>query len=87
MDDFDEVQQLEMQKENLRELMKGMETSEMDFTQANEAMINFAKEHEADDGLVSGTGCAWKEITSAVVTERVESGDVVEEGDGCCVII
>jgi ribose 5-phosphate isomerase RpiB len=86
MDDFDEVQQLEIQKENLQKQIEGMENGEMDFTEANEALINAVKEKEDEDGLVSGTGEGWKDVINAVAPERVESGDVVEEGGGCCVM-
>ncbi len=87
MEEFDEVQQLEIQKEYLQEQLNGINGAEMDFTEANQAMINSVKEKEEEDDLVSGTGSGWKEIVPTVTHhERVESGDPVVEEEGCCVI-
>lgn len=84
MDEFDELQQLEILKEDIQEQMKGMQTAEADFTEANEAMIKFIQDNEAEDELVSGTGSGWKDLAT-VVAEKEEPGATVQE-DRCCVI-
>ena len=81
----DELQQMEAELKTLQEQMKGMEDAEIDFTQAKGAISEYVQEKEPEDGLVSGGGSVWKEIASAIVTERVDSGNVVEE-NSCCVI-
>jgi len=82
MDELDELDQLQNEAKALQQQLKGMDTAEMDFAQANEAMLEFVKTQEVKDDLVSGDGMGWKEITNVIVTERVE---VVEEKK-CCVI-
>lgn len=94
--DNEELDQLQFQKVGMIQQIEGMAKSEITFEQANEEMVAFVKEKELQDGLISGNGSSWKEISfapsveinSAPTPENASNiaGQAVEEKHKCCVI-
>mmetsp|Transcript_16394 Transcript_16394/g.24518 ORF Transcript_16394/g.24518 Transcript_16394/m.24518 type:complete len:99 (+) Transcript_16394:100-396(+) len=96
--DGEEYEQLKFQKAGIIKQIDGMGDAEMSFDQANEDMVTFVMENKVRDGLVSGNGSTWKEITFAPSAATALNGAPTEnakrnpapntlaQGDKCCVI-
>ena len=94
--DGEEYEQLKFQKAGIIKQIEGMADAEMNFDQANEDMVTFVHENEVNDGLVSGNGSTWKEISFATSAATALNGAPTENakhnpapnarGNKCCVI-